>query len=82
MAKRKIKSKNTLPKHLQHINVNAAGIDVGSKSHFVAVPVGRDKESVKEFDSYTTGLNEWVAWLKKCDIDTVAMGKRIFLNNF
>ena len=27
-----------LPKHLQHINSQAAGIDVGSRSHFVAVP--------------------------------------------
>ncbi len=31
-----------LPKHLQCLNLNAAGIDIGSKSHFVAVPVGTD----------------------------------------
>ncbi|MCK4823080.1 hypothetical protein KA005_45390 [bacterium] len=36
-----------LPKHLQHINVNAAGIDVGSKSHFVAVPEKSDEECVR-----------------------------------
>ena len=29
-----------LAKHLEHINMLAAGIDVGSTSHFVAVPEG------------------------------------------
>jgi hypothetical protein len=29
-----------LPKHLQHINLDAAGINVGSRSHFVAVTEG------------------------------------------
>lgn len=29
-----------LPKHLQNLNPYAAGIDIVSKSHFVAVPEG------------------------------------------
>ena len=29
-----------LPTHLQHINPLAAGIDIGSRSYFVAVPEG------------------------------------------
>jgi transposase len=32
--------KAKLPKHLEHINRMSAGIDIGSKSHFVAVPEG------------------------------------------
>lgn len=30
---------------------NAAGIDIGSASHFVAVPPDRDDEPVREFSS-------------------------------
>ena len=36
---------------LEVVNRNAAGIDVGSESHFVAVPPGRDPEPVREFGS-------------------------------
>lgn len=61
------------PKHLEHINLWAAGIDVGSTSHFVAVPEGCDENIVREFSSFTTGLNELSDWLKKCGIKTVAM---------
>ena len=31
-----------LQKQLQHVNLNPAGIDVGSDRHLVAVPEGRD----------------------------------------
>ena len=33
----------SLPKQLQHININAAGIDIGSEQHMVAVPEERDR---------------------------------------
>ncbi len=59
--------------NLSFINSNAAGIDIGSYSHFVAVPEGRDEEKVKEFKSFTSDLKKLVKWLKKCNIDTVAM---------
>lgn len=62
-----------MKKKLSFINPNAAGIDIGSFSHFVAIPEGRDKEIVKEFKSYTSDLNNLAIWLKKCKIDTVAM---------
>ncbi|WP_372450090.1 IS110 family transposase, partial [Paraburkholderia aspalathi] len=52
---------------------NAAGIDIGSASHFVAVPPDRDDEPVREFASFTTDLNAMADWLKACGIDTVAM---------
>jgi transposase len=62
-----------LPKHLEHINMMAAGIDVGSKSHFVAIPEGCDEVSVKEFKSFTTDLYALADWLEKCGIKTVVM---------
>lgn len=55
------------------IKPNAAGIDIGSRSHFVAVPSDRDVENVKEFNFFTEDLYKLCEWLKKCSIDTVAM---------
>ena len=58
---------------LECIKPDAAGIDIGSRSHFVAVPVGRDEESVKEFGFFTEDLYRLSDWLKKCKISTVVM---------
>lgn len=58
---------------LDYINTNAAGIDIGSASHFVAIPEGRDDQTVREFPTFTNNLIELVAWLKKVGITTVAM---------
>jgi len=58
---------------LEAIHPNAAGIDIGSESHFVAVPPARDEEPVREFGSWTADLERMAAWLKSCGIDTVAM---------
>jgi transposase len=57
------------------VNLNAAGIDVGAASHFVAVPGGRDSEGcdVREFRSFTADLYALADWLTRCGIDTVAM---------
>jgi transposase len=52
---------------------NAAGIDIGSASHFVAVPPDRDDQPVREFASFTVDLNALADWLKACGVDTVAM---------
>ena len=52
---------------------NAAGIDIGSASHFVAVPPDRDDEPVREFPSFTDDLNALADWLDACGVDTVAM---------
>lgn len=55
------------------VNPNAAGIDVGSTLHAVAVPAGRDSECVKIFGAFTQDLMEIIKWLTKCGIGTVAM---------
>ncbi len=59
------------PLSLTH--ANAAGIDIGSASHFVAVPPDRDDEPVREFRSFTVDLQRLADWLAQCGIDTVAM---------
>jgi transposase len=58
-------------KKMQVLNPNAAGIDVGSRSHFVAV--GQKDDEIKEFNVYQSGLKELVCFLKAYDIVTVAM---------
>lgn len=73
-VKSKKRSSNVkLPKHLEHINQMAAGIDIGSKSHFVAVPEGCDEVCVREFKSFTPDLHKLADWLQKCGVTTVAM---------
>jgi transposase len=52
---------------------NAAGIDVGSASHFIAVPADRCDESVREFSSFTSDLYRIADWLAECGVDTVVM---------
>ena len=52
---------------------NAAAIDIGSASHFVAVPPDRDDTPVREFPSFTVDLNALADWLDGCGIEIVAM---------
>jgi len=65
----------TLPPELRHVHLNAAGIDVGAGSHYVALPPGRDPEGrdVREFGAFTTELHALADWLCRCGIETVAM---------
>lgn len=58
---------------LEIVHPNAAGIDVGSGSHFAAVPADRDAQPIREFGSWTAALKEMAAWLISCRIDTVAV---------
>ena len=58
---------------LEIVNRDAAGIDVGNESHYVAVPRGRDAQPVREFGSWTAALVEMAQWLMGCGIRTVVM---------
>ncbi|MHB0912340.1 MAG: IS110 family RNA-guided transposase [Armatimonadota bacterium] len=70
----KSKSKKPRVSHdLPKLNLNAAGIDVGAESHYVAVPEGRANPCVREYRCYTSDLHALAAWLKDCNIETVAM---------
>ena len=70
---RKKHSKTQNLKSFPTININAAGIDVGSEEHWVAVPEDRDEKPVRCFGCFTSDLHAMANWLKKCGIDTVAM---------
>jgi transposase len=55
------------------LNPNAAGIDVGAREHYVAVPIDRDAQPVRHFGAFTKDLHSLAQWLKQCGIKTVAM---------
>jgi transposase len=52
---------------------NAAGIDIGSREHFVAVPPDRTSEPVRSFRTFTEDLEALATWLEACGIRSVAM---------
>ena len=56
---------------MEIVNPNAAGIDVGSRSHFVAIGQGLDQ--VREFGVYSEDLIALGRWLLENGIDSVAM---------
>ena len=53
------------------INPHCAGIDIGSKSHYVAV--GQDLTDVKEFGVYADDLTQICLHLQQHHITSVAM---------
>ena len=58
---------------LEKVHLNAAGIDVGADTHWVAVPEDRDENAVRSFGVFTSDLIALCDWLKRCQVETVAM---------
>lgn len=58
---------------LRRINPQAAGIDVGSASHWVAIDPSLDERPVREFAAYTSDLVALADWLVQHAVTTVAM---------
>src|SRR6516164_123405 len=58
---------------LEVVHPDAAGIDIGNETHYVAVPPSRDPEPVRCFGCTTAELISMADWLKHCRIRTVAM---------
>ena len=56
---------------LDVVNKNAAGIDIGSRSHWVAV--GQSDSEIKEFGVYNENLYQLADWLSEHKVKTVAM---------
>ena len=58
---------------LEVIHPDAAGIDIGNESHYVAVPPSRDSQPVRRFGCTTAELQAMADWLDQCGIRTAAM---------
>jgi transposase len=75
---RKIKNVNSkgkrAPRSLKIIQTNAAGIDLGSREHWVCAPPRDDGTSnVERFGTTTPELYKLADWLKEQGVETVAM---------
>ena len=58
---------------LEVMHPHAAGIDVGNRTHYVAVRPDRDPDSVRRFECFTADLHRLADWLQQCGVTTVAM---------
>src|SRR6266581_2931017 len=58
---------------LEVVHPDAAGIDIGNESHYVAVPSARDRQPVRRFGCTTAEVKAMADWLKQCKIQTIAM---------
>ncbi len=59
--------------HLPVVQPDAAGIDIGSAEHWVAVGPDRDAQPVRRFAAFTADLVRLADWLTACRVKTVAL---------
>jgi transposase len=64
---------STQAQQLSVVHPDAAGIDVGSEIHFVAVATERDPQPVRRFGCTTPQLLQMGQWLRSLGITSVAM---------
>lgn len=67
------KSKSSHPKSLHVLHPHAAGIDIGAREIYVAVPPGAWERPVRSFPTFTADLHALRDWLQQCGVTTVAM---------
>lgn len=58
---------------LEVVHRDAAGIDIGSREHYVAVGPDRDGQPVRNFECFTADLHRMAEWLIQCGVKTVVM---------
>lgn len=68
MSRRTVK-----PEGLPIIHARAAGVDIGSRFHVVAVGPDLCDEAVQTFQAFTTDIERMADWLISVGIETVAM---------
>jgi len=73
MAPRHQKTKKIVPAQLPVFHPHAAGIDIGAREIWVAVPPGSDPKPVRRFNTFTEDLLKLRDWLLACGVRTVAM---------
>jgi transposase len=61
------------PEPLRVVEPDCAGIDIGSREHWVAVDPARCEQAVRRFESFTDDLEALADWLMELGITTVGM---------
>lgn len=67
------KKKRVKRQGLRIVHPYAAGIDVGSRKHYGAIPAECGEQTVRHFGCMTPDLHEMAKWLRQNHVDTVAM---------
>ncbi len=60
-------------KALEVLHPDAAGIDIGSNEHWVAIPPERDEQPVRSFSCFTADVEKLADWLAARGVRSVAM---------
>lgn len=68
-----MKKSDSKTRGLPVINTRAAGIDIGSRFHVVAVPADLAQDPIQTFNAFTADLERMANWLVSLGISTVAM---------
>lgn len=63
----------TMRKREDEVFPNAAAVDVGASSHWVAAPPHSTDDAVHEYGVMTADLNVMADWLLACGVDTVVL---------
>jgi transposase len=71
--KKKARSVSKTTPRLPVLHPHAAGIDLGAREIYVAVPPDRDPKPVRAFATFTDNLHALRDWLKACGVTSVAM---------
>jgi transposase len=71
--KKKQSKKISIEADWEPINLHAAGVDIGSREHWSAVPPQAGKSSVRKFGAFTADLEAMADWFKQCGVTSVAM---------
>jgi transposase len=58
---------------LEILNPNSAGIDIGSREHWVCIAPHLIKNNIRKFSAFSCGLRAISKWLKKYQVDSVVM---------
>jgi transposase len=72
-AQKRSNKKQKIEGSMPLLHPDAAGIDIGHREHWCAVPADRCGQPVRAFGTFTQDLEEMARWLKECGIKTVAM---------
>ena len=72
MRKDNMKNKINIDE-LEPINFNTAGIDIGSKENWVAIPSDRCEKNIRVFGVFTNDLHAMAIWLQENAIDLIVM---------
>jgi len=73
MAPRHKKTNKKVHVQLPTLHPNAAGIDIGAREIWVAVPPDADPNPVRQFETFTDALLQLRDWLKATGVTSVAM---------